>query len=276
MSAWQYNVAADLGQSAARRWASAKREPDLLCYGLRSVGAVVARAWLATYCRLRIDGRENLPARGSFVLVSNHASHLDALCLLAALPLRRLHRAFPVAAADYFFASAAAGALSGVFMNALPFARKGRRVRQSLDECRKLLAGEGNLLIMFPEGTRSTSGEMGEFRGGVGELVAGTDVPVVPCYLDGAHRAWPKGAWVPRPRKLRLTISAPMRFGRLERNRENVSRIATELEAAVRGLAPRVNERQEVSHERSDRNVGVPRHGLRPRVGGVAAGVGAG
>src|SRR5437763_1030576 len=151
MNAWQYNVASDLNQSLAQRWASVAREPDVLCYGLRAAGAIATRACLATYFGLRITGKENLPARGSFVIVSNHASHLDALCLLSALPLTKLHHAHPAAAADYFFQSPATGALSGVFMNALPFSRKGH-VRQTLTACRNLLAEDGNILILFPEG----------------------------------------------------------------------------------------------------------------------------
>ena len=63
------------------------------------------------------------PADESFVLVANHASHLDTLCLLAALPLRRLHRAYPAAAADYFFVNVARRALAVLVVNALPFHR---------------------------------------------------------------------------------------------------------------------------------------------------------
>ena len=237
MSAWQYAVATDLDQTLAQRWADAGREPDVLCHALRSAGAFVTRALLATYFRLRITGRQNLPQSGSFVLVCNHASHLDALCLLSALPVSRLHRAFPAAAADYFFQTPAAGALTGLFMNALPFGRKAN-VRQTLAACRNLLAVPGNILVLFPEGTRSVTGEIGHFKGGIGELVAGTSVPVVPCYLEGAHRAWPKGKWIPRPRKLRLTIGAPMRFAQLPRGRQSTMRIARELESAVRSLAP--------------------------------------
>jgi 1-acyl-sn-glycerol-3-phosphate acyltransferase len=245
MNALQYNVASHFNHSLSRRWASVARQPDVLCYGLRAVGAVATRAWLASYFGLRIDGRENLPARGSFVMVANHASHLDALCLLAALPLTRVQHAHPAAAADYFFNSPAAGALSGVFINALPFSRKGH-LRQTLTTCRNLLAEDGNILILFPEGTRSTTGAIARFKGGIGELVAGTRVPVVPCYLNGAHNAWPKGKWLPRPRKLALTIGQPMRFAHLPRCRQSADVVAMELETAVRALA----------NQRDDRSIG--------------------
>jgi 1-acyl-sn-glycerol-3-phosphate acyltransferase len=255
MNAWQYTVASDLNQSLAQRWASVAREPDVLCYALRAGGALATRAWLATYFGLRIDGRENLPGRGSFVMVANHASHLDALCLLSALPISKLHHAHPAAAADYFFQSPAAGALSGVFMNALPFSRKGH-VRQTLAACRNLLAEDGNILILFPEGTRSTNGQIGTFKGGVGELVAGTAVPVVPCYLDGAHKAWPKGKWMPRPVKLTLTIGRPMVFAHLQRCRQTASRVAMELETAVRGLAKQMNAERMTQDECDSRKDG--------------------
>jgi 1-acyl-sn-glycerol-3-phosphate acyltransferase len=277
MNAWQYTVATDLQQTLAQRWASAGREPDVLCYGLRSAGAVAMRTMLATYFRLRIRGREHLPQDGSsFVIVANHASHLDALCLLSALPISRLHHAFPAAAADYFFQSPTAGALSGLFMNALPFERKGR-VRQTLAACRNLLAEDGNVLLLFPEGTRSTTGEIGRFKGGVGDLVAGTPVPVVPCYLDGAHRARPKGAWIPRPRKLTLTIGQPMTFAHLQRCRQSASQISAELEAAVRDLSNQSNAGQRSTpDERNNRNH-HNRRTVRPgsRTTGVAARVAA-
>src|SRR4051794_15805453 len=269
MNAWQYTVATDLQQTLAQRWASAGREPDVLCYGLRSAGAVAMRTMLATYFRLRIRGREHLPRDGSsFVMVANHASHLDALCLLSALPISGLHHAYPAAAADYFFQSSAVGAMSGLFMNALPFERNGR-VRQTLAACRNLLSEDGNVLLLFPEGTRSTTGEMGRFKGGVGDLVAGTSVPVVPCYLDGAHRAWPKGAWIPRPRKLTLTIGQPMAFAHLQRCRQSASQIAAELEAAVRDLSNQSNPGQRSIPD--ERNARIPLDPIADR-GGLRAG----
>src|SRR5205814_769765 len=70
-------------------------EPGMLVTSVRSLAAAVLRFWLRVYHRLTIVGRQNLPADHSFVLIANHASHLDTLCLLSALPIRRLHRALP-------------------------------------------------------------------------------------------------------------------------------------------------------------------------------------
>src|SRR5947209_4032050 len=137
-------------------------EPGLLVRGVRSMAGVAVRWWLRVYDRLTIVGRQNLPRDRSFVLVANHASHLDTLCLLAALPLGQLHRAFPAAAKDYFCVNALRTLLAKVVVNALPFDRH-VAPWQSLSECARLLEEPGNILIIFPEGTRAGGSEPGEF-----------------------------------------------------------------------------------------------------------------
>jgi 1-acyl-sn-glycerol-3-phosphate acyltransferase len=121
-------------------------------------------------------------------------------------------------------------------VNALPFARQ-THVRQSLAICGELLANAGNVLIIFPEGTRSTTGKLQEFKGGIGALVAGRDVPVLPCYLDGAFRAWPKGTLWPRPRKVRLIIGPPRNYVSVAPDKGASAAIAEELRDAVSALA---------------------------------------
>lgn len=190
------------------------------------------RCWLRVYHRLTIVGRENLPADRSFVLIANHASHLDTLCLLAALPISQLHRAFPVAAKDYFCMTALRGLLARVVVNALPFERR-FAPWQSLSVCAHLLQRPGHVLIFFPEGTRSSGFEPGEFKPGVALLAAGHDIPVVPCHIAGTHAALPKGAWCPRPRAVRLTIGAPRVYAHLPATKESARHICRELREAV-------------------------------------------
>jgi 1-acyl-sn-glycerol-3-phosphate acyltransferase len=208
------------------------REPDALVDGLRACVALIIRGLLRIYCRFEIIGSENLPNDNeSFVLVANHSSHLDSVCLLAALPLRRLPRTFPVAAEDYFFRSLPRTWFAAVVMNALPFGRQ-MRVRESLSICRRLLAQSGNVLIIFPEGTRSKSGATQPFKPGIGALLAGGAGRVLPCYVQGAFRAWPKGRRLPRPRKVRLIIGAALQP---DGAKEAVA-IATKLQGVVEAL----------------------------------------
>src|SRR5690242_8407075 len=93
-------------EAIIERLARVPRHRGALRRALRFCVATILRVWLRAYHRFTVTGAENLPAEGPFVLVANHASHLDTLCLLAALPLRRLSSAYAAAAADYFFVSA--------------------------------------------------------------------------------------------------------------------------------------------------------------------------
>jgi 1-acyl-sn-glycerol-3-phosphate acyltransferase len=235
MDTWKYHPSPDIGTPVSERLRRFPRERGMLAYAIRSVAALMLRAWMRIYHRLRIEGRENLPASGSCVLVCNHTSHLDTLCLLSSVPLRSIHRCFPAAAADYFFSSLPRSAVSAVLINALPFDRKAKGA-ESLALCSALLKDEGNILILFPEGTRTTSGAMGRFRSGIGRLAAGRDIDILPCHLEGGMRAWPKGRLFPRPRNLRLRIGQAQNYRHLEPGQESVNAVCADLEERVAEL----------------------------------------
>src|SRR4051794_6544691 len=112
MHAWVYERVGDFGLSAGERARRIPREPSIATSALRGLVQMLMRTSLRIGNGFDVLGREHLPADGSFIMVSNHSSHLDAVCLLAALPLRRVHSAFPVAAADYFFATPLRSVLS--------------------------------------------------------------------------------------------------------------------------------------------------------------------
>ncbi|HZY31282.1 MAG TPA: lysophospholipid acyltransferase family protein [Candidatus Methylomirabilis sp.] len=232
MDAWRYETARDLGKTSVERLRQFPREPDILIYGFRCLAALTIRAWLHTYHRMEVVGREHIPAEGSFVLIANHSSHLDALCLMSALPVRRINQAFAAAASDYFFTSAPRVVVAAVVANALPFYRQAHCC-QSLALCRELLASPGNVLILFPEGTRTTSGNIGTFKPGIGVLLAGTEVPVLPCHIAGAFEACPRGSLLPRPVHLRLMIGGSRRYSSLRPGKPSALQICAELQQAV-------------------------------------------
>lgn len=235
MSDWQYSPAPDLDAGLVERLSNFPRQPAMLIYAVRSLAALALRVWLRLYHRLQVSGREHLPEQGSFIIVCNHTSHLDTLCLLCCVPLAKLHHTFPAAAADYFFSSVPRTLMSSALINALPFERETKGA-ESLSVCSQLLANEGNILIIFPEGTRTTTGEMARFRSGIGRLVVGTALPVVPCHLSGALEAWPKGSFFPRPRRLRLRIGAAQTYSDLPQSKESVEEICADLHDRVAEL----------------------------------------
>jgi 1-acyl-sn-glycerol-3-phosphate acyltransferase len=237
MKKWLYDSAHDVDQAPTDHLRQFPREPDMVIYGLRSVGALIIRGLLHIYNHFEIIGHHNLRTNRSLVIVANHCSHIDTLCLLAALPLRKLHRAFPAAASDYFFQSVPRLWAAAILVNALPFARQAR-VRQSLSLCRQLLADPGTILIIFPEGTRSTTGDVGEFKSGIGALVAGCDVAVAPCFVDGSFQAWPKGKRFPRPGKVRLVVGTPRNYRDRGTAKIDFCAVAAELRDAVKALRP--------------------------------------
>lgn len=225
---WSYEPIPDIDKSLAERLKGFPREPEMGIYLLRSAAALCLRAWLKIYHRLSVTGKENIPESKSFIIVANHTSHLDALSLVSVLPLRLRHKVFPAAASDYFFQSLPRAAGSAIFINALPFSRK-TQIRQSISLCRNLLANPGNVLVIFPEGTRSQDGIMKRFKPGIGLLAAGLDIPMIPCAISGAHSALPKGRIFPLPSKISIKIGKPRTYAGLEASNENFDIIASEL-----------------------------------------------
>ena len=235
---WNLRPARDLGLTPADRLRSLGREPGLVGLAVNTAWRRAVRAYLRAAHRFRIEGQANLPTQGPFVMVANHASHLDALALLAALRGPAARRAHALAAGELFFGNAARSVLSAYAINALPVWR-GRSRRGELDTMRARLAEDALAYILFPEGTRSRTGAMAPFQPGLGMLVAGTGIPVVPCWLEGARDAWPAGARLPRPgRPLTLIIGPALRFPATRNDRAGWQAVSAEAEAAVRRLSP--------------------------------------
>ena len=235
MESWTYDTSPTVGMTFSQALAHTPRE-DMVFWAMHFAWS--ALVWLAVrlYFRLHIEGRENLPAGGGFVLVANHSSHADELTLQSVLPLRHIGRVFPVVAEDYFFRTPMRSLFSAALLNAVPLQRS-VGAKAGLEACRRLLDTGRDVLIVFPEGTRSTTGEMGHFKLGIGWLLADTSYAVVPAHIEGAHDAWPKGSKFPKPRRITIRIGAPMVFSATYADRDGYATVARQLEEAVRGLS---------------------------------------
>ncbi|MGV3532634.1 MAG: lysophospholipid acyltransferase family protein [Chthoniobacteraceae bacterium] len=235
MDEWNYQPARDLGLPESARLQSLRREVGLAGATSCLAWRWLMRSYLAGMHRLEMHGREHLPAEPSFVLVANHSSHLDAVTLASAVPVRHVGRVFPIAAGDTFFTKAASSIFATACMNALPIWRKNCGAH-SLDDLRARLLEDRCIYIIFPEGTRTRTGQMAPFKPGLGRLVAGTGTPVVPCHLAGAWEALPPERKLPRARKITLRIGAPLSFAETSNDRDGWNAVAQASEAAVRVL----------------------------------------
>lgn len=163
-----------------------------------------------TLVKVTVHGRENLDAvKAPFIVIANHSSHLDAPLIIGWLP-RRLSRYLAAgAAADYFFDVPWRKWLTTLFFNAFAIERNGEGKRGG--SSRSLLERDVPLLI-FPEGGRSKTGEMGRFKSGAAALAIATKVPCVPIALVGASTAMPRGVNWPKPGRLPVAVvcGAPM------------------------------------------------------------------
>ena len=201
------------------------------------VFALAIKPFMALFIGLRVRGREHLSGSEPFVLIANHSSHLDTISLLSLFPLNRLRRIRPVAAADYFERNRFVSLFTKTVFNILPIARKNittennplRRMREALQT--------GDSLIIFPEGTRGSGDQIGEFRSGVAHLIEKMpNVSVVPTYLVNMGRSLPKGEFIPVPFFCEIRIGAPRVF---TGSRQEITRA---LEAAVRELSPETSD----------------------------------
>jgi 1-acyl-sn-glycerol-3-phosphate acyltransferase len=172
--------------------------------------ALLIKPFMALFIGLRVRGKENLPKTDPFVLIANHTSHLDTISLLSLFAVTRLRRIHPVAAADYFERNKLIAFFTKTCFNILPIARKDISPgNHPLDRMEAQLRA-GKSLIVFPEGTRGSSEEMGPFRSGVARLLErAPNVPVVPAYLLNMGRSLPKGEFIPVPFFCEVRLGVP-------------------------------------------------------------------
>ncbi|GAB2176447.1 lysophospholipid acyltransferase family protein [Dongia sp. agr-C8] len=161
---------------------------------------------------LNVRNLKNLPLQGPAIVVANHNSHLDTFVLMTLFPLSRLHRLRPVAAADYFLRNRAIAWFTLNIINMIPLdrSRVGKRGEDPLENCAKALEA-GEILLVYPEGTRGETEALAKFKGGVARLKEQyPEVPVVPVYMQGLSRALPKGEFTLVPVVVDVFVGEPV------------------------------------------------------------------
>jgi 1-acyl-sn-glycerol-3-phosphate acyltransferase len=167
------------------------------------------------FCRPEIEGLENIPERGGAILASNHLAVVDSFFLPLLVPRRITF----LAKREYFTEPGLRGYLKKQFFTGVgqvPVDRSGgSAARAAMDTATRLL-GEGKLLGIYPEGTRSPDGRLYKGKTGVARMSLEANVPVIPVAMIGTDKVNPIGSRMWRPRKVRVRIGEPMDFARYE------------------------------------------------------------
>src|SRR5690349_5773132 len=165
------------------------------------------------FLRTHYEGRSNIPPHTYFLVAANHCSHLDMG--LTKMALGEFGKDLvALAAADYFFDTKYKRAVMENFTNLVPMERTGS-LRQSLRHAKSFLDRGYNALI-FPEGTRSMTGIMADFKPVVGYLALHARVGIVPMYLEGTYAAMPKGTTIIKSRDVGARIGRFLEIEELE------------------------------------------------------------
>ncbi|MCX7703444.1 MAG: 1-acyl-sn-glycerol-3-phosphate acyltransferase [Planctomycetota bacterium] len=167
-----------------------KGSADMICYLQYKISQFFAWFLFIIFFSVRVRGRRNIPKKGSFIVASSHQSYLDPILIGFSCPL-------PVSylAKASLFKNPLFGALIrsyGAFEIERDTADLGA-LRTAVEVLKK-----GARLLLFPEGSRSSDGSVGEVKAGVFLIAKRADVPILPVRIRGAYKAWNRNSKFPR------------------------------------------------------------------------------
>jgi 1-acyl-sn-glycerol-3-phosphate acyltransferase len=159
---------------------------------------------------LKTHGLHHIPKRGGALLISNHQSYLDPVLL--GVQIRR--QISFIAKSELFEKPSLAWLIK--MLNTFPVRRGESDVSAMREALRRI--HEGEILTMFPEGTRSFDGNLLPMQPGIALLVKRAQVPVIPAVIDGSNGAWPRGKKIPQPHPIRVMYGPPVDVSNLKSN----------------------------------------------------------
>ncbi|WP_347978838.1 lysophospholipid acyltransferase family protein [Microbacterium sp. ProA8] len=197
------------------------------------IGPIVKAIW-----RPWIVGRRNIPAEGAAILASNHLSFIDSVFL----PLMIDRPMSFLAKSDYFTGKGLKGWATRMFMKGtgqIPIDRTGGKASEASLNTGLQVLGRGDLLGIYPEGTRSPDGKLYRGRTGIARMALEAHVPVVPVLMVDTDTMMPIGTTVPRIVRVGIVVGEPLDFSRfagMEGDRYILRSITDEIMVALQRL----------------------------------------
>ena len=192
---------------------------------------VIARPLFKALFKFQIFGVENVPSTGGVLIMSNHASYVDPVFVGTAVK-RNLHY---MARSTLFKPNLIKWFLLRV--NAFPV-HLGSPDRKAISQALRLL-GSGNLLLIFPEGTRTVDGTLGKAQPGIGFIAHKANVPVMPAFLSGTREVMPRKAKMIKSGKIKVYFGKPLdmeKYRKRKGSREIYTEIGEEVMARIADL----------------------------------------
>ncbi len=182
---------------------------------------IIARIWTTLMFDLKTYGRNNVPAKGGVLLAANHQSYLDPV--LVSVHLKR-----PVSfMAKYQLFENPRFAWFIRQLHAFPVRQGEGDIAAVKESIRRL--NEGEVLNIYPEGTRTLDGEIRPMEKGIALVIRKARVPVIPVTIDGSFESWPKGSKMFHRHPIRIIYGKPMHMDKMKGDQ-----IVSELEKAMR------------------------------------------
>jgi 1-acyl-sn-glycerol-3-phosphate acyltransferase len=189
--------------------------------------------------RPRIEGLDHVPSSGAAIVAGNHLSFSDHFLMPAVLKRRITF----LAKAEYFTGPGLKGRLTAAFFRSagqIPVDRSGKEAGQAAIREGLGVLDRGELLGVYPEGTRSHDGRLYKGKVGVAVMALRAGVPVVPCAMIGTFEAQPPGKVVPRVHPVTIRFGEPLDFSRyagMEREKAVLRAITDEIMSAILSLS---------------------------------------
>lgn len=191
-------------------------------------------AWVllvASGVRLRATGLDNVPATGSYVVISSHTSHLDGPAVALVLP-HPVYFVIKKELARIPLWGHAALKIGFIAVDRSDSEKARRELARAVDTIHS-----GRKVLVFAEGTRSPDGHLQAFKKGGFHLAIDSQVPILPVAVNGSHRLLPKGAPAARPGRLEVAIGPPIATDGL--TKDNVEALLEETREAILALRRR-------------------------------------